>query len=99
MMVMWSKDIGRTIDYLEERPDMDTGRHGYYGFSTASRSSRRSWAGSTDTSDWWRETSEPGRGRGSDEPRELAVGSCATVRPIAVGVSSIFCSRYQEQDH
>jgi hypothetical protein len=33
MMVMWSKDLGRTIDYLEERPDMDAGRLGYYGFS------------------------------------------------------------------
>jgi hypothetical protein len=33
MMVMWSKDLGRTIDYLEERPDMDTGKLGYYGFS------------------------------------------------------------------
>jgi dienelactone hydrolase len=32
-MVMWSKDLGRTIDYLEERPDMDTGKLGYYGFS------------------------------------------------------------------
>ena len=33
MMVMWSKDLSRTVDYLEERPDMDTGRLGYYGFS------------------------------------------------------------------
>ena len=33
MMVLWSKDLGRTIDYLEQRGDMDTGRLAYYGFS------------------------------------------------------------------
>jgi hypothetical protein len=33
MVVMWSKDLSRTVDYLEERPDMDTDRLGYYGFS------------------------------------------------------------------
>jgi hypothetical protein len=33
MMVLWSKDLRRTLDYLEERGDMDTDRLGYYGFS------------------------------------------------------------------
>jgi predicted esterase len=33
MMVMWSKDLSRTLDYLEERTDMNTDRLGYYGFS------------------------------------------------------------------
>ena len=33
MMVRWSQDIGRTIDYLGTRRDMDTSRIGYYGFS------------------------------------------------------------------
>ena len=31
---MWSKDIGRSIDYLETRRDIDRGRIAYYGFST-----------------------------------------------------------------
>jgi dienelactone hydrolase len=31
--IMWSKDIGRSIDYLETRPDIDSGRIAYYGFS------------------------------------------------------------------
>ena len=34
MMIMWSKDVSRTVDYLEERPDMDTERLAYYGFSS-----------------------------------------------------------------
>ncbi len=34
MMIHWSKDIGRTIDYLETRSDIDYGKLAYYGFST-----------------------------------------------------------------
>jgi pimeloyl-ACP methyl ester carboxylesterase len=33
MMIMWSKDLSRTVDYLEERPDIDTDKLAYYGFS------------------------------------------------------------------
>jgi predicted esterase len=33
MMVRWSQDLSRTIDYLETRPDFDAKRIGYYGFS------------------------------------------------------------------
>jgi dienelactone hydrolase len=33
MMIYWSKDIGRTIDYLETREDIDSGRLAHYGFS------------------------------------------------------------------
>ncbi len=29
----WSKDLGRSIDYLETRSDIDHDRIGYYGFS------------------------------------------------------------------
>ena len=36
LMVMWSKDLGRTIDYLEEREDIDHTRLAYYGFSLGS---------------------------------------------------------------
>ena len=32
-VIMWSKDIGRTIDYLETRPDLDTKKLAYYGTS------------------------------------------------------------------
>ena len=35
MVVQWSKDLGRTIDYLQTRSDMDTGKLGYYGLSAA----------------------------------------------------------------
>jgi dienelactone hydrolase len=35
MVVQWSKDLGRTIDYLETRPDMDAAKVGYYGLSMA----------------------------------------------------------------
>ena len=35
MVVQWSKDLGRTIDYLETRTDFDTTRLGYYGISAA----------------------------------------------------------------
>jgi formylglycine-generating enzyme required for sulfatase activity len=34
VIVWWSKDLSRTIDYLEQRPDMDAARLGYYGFSS-----------------------------------------------------------------
>lgn len=33
IIVLSSKDLGRTVDYLEERPDIDATRLGYYGFS------------------------------------------------------------------
>jgi eukaryotic-like serine/threonine-protein kinase len=32
-MVMWSKDVGRSIDYLHSRPDIDRDRIGYMGYS------------------------------------------------------------------
>lgn len=32
-MLEWSKDLGRTIDYLETRPDIDAGKFGFYGIS------------------------------------------------------------------
>jgi dienelactone hydrolase len=32
-MIMWSKDVGRSIDYLESRPDIDRDRVGYLGYS------------------------------------------------------------------
>jgi dienelactone hydrolase len=35
MVVQWSKDLGRTIDYLETRSDIDAGHIGYYGLSAA----------------------------------------------------------------
>ena len=31
--IAWSKDLGRSIDYLETRRDIDRGRIAYYGFS------------------------------------------------------------------
>ena len=34
MVVQWSKDLGRTIDYLETRADIDAGKVGYYGLSS-----------------------------------------------------------------
>ncbi|MEX2111095.1 MAG: protein kinase [Gemmatimonadaceae bacterium] len=34
MMVRWSQDLGRTIDYLETRRDFDAKRIAYYGFSS-----------------------------------------------------------------
>jgi hypothetical protein len=33
MMISWSKDIGRTIDYLESREDIDHEKLAYYAFS------------------------------------------------------------------
>ena len=32
-MIMWSKDVGRSVDYLESRPDMAKDRIGYMGVS------------------------------------------------------------------
>jgi formylglycine-generating enzyme required for sulfatase activity/dienelactone hydrolase/predicted Ser/Thr protein kinase len=32
-MVMWSKDVGRSIDYLQSRPDIDKNKIGYMGYS------------------------------------------------------------------
>ncbi len=32
-VVMWAKDLRRSIDYLETRPDIDTARVAYYGVS------------------------------------------------------------------
>jgi predicted esterase len=34
MIVLWSKDLSRTVDYLEGRSDINVGRLGYYGFSS-----------------------------------------------------------------
>ena len=33
MVIQWSKDLGRTIDYLGTRPDIDVAKLGYYGLS------------------------------------------------------------------
>lgn len=33
MLATWSKDLSRTLDYLEQRDDIDSGRVAYYGFS------------------------------------------------------------------
>ncbi|HWC99147.1 MAG TPA: protein kinase [Candidatus Sulfopaludibacter sp.] len=32
-VLMWSKDLGRTVDYVETRPDLDRNRIAFYGFS------------------------------------------------------------------
>ena len=32
-VIMWSKDLGRSIDYLETRPDIDRSKLAYYGLS------------------------------------------------------------------
>ncbi|MEO5617192.1 MAG: protein kinase [Candidatus Eisenbacteria bacterium] len=32
-VIMWGKDLGRTIDYIETREDLDAGRIAYYGVS------------------------------------------------------------------
>jgi len=34
LRIMWSKDVGRSVDYLETRDDIDRARIAYYGFST-----------------------------------------------------------------
>jgi eukaryotic-like serine/threonine-protein kinase len=33
-VIQWSKDLGRTIDYLNSRNDFDKDRIAFYGFST-----------------------------------------------------------------
>ena len=33
-IAFWSKDLGRTLDYLEQREDVDADRTAYYGFSS-----------------------------------------------------------------
>lgn len=35
-MIMWSKDLGRSLDYLETRKDIDPGKIGYLGLSWGS---------------------------------------------------------------
>ncbi len=37
MMIQWSKDLGRTLDYLETRKDIDHERLAYYGLSSGAR--------------------------------------------------------------
>ena len=37
-VIQWSKDLGRTIDYLNSRSDFDKDRIAYYGFSTGGSS-------------------------------------------------------------
>ena len=48
-MIMWAKDVGRSVDYLESRPDIAKDKIGLLGFSwgaelapLCSRSSRGS---------------------------------------------------------
>jgi dienelactone hydrolase len=38
MAIQWSKDLGRTLDYLETRPDFDMTKVGYYGVSAGADS-------------------------------------------------------------
>jgi dienelactone hydrolase len=33
VVIQWSKDLGRTVDYLESRSDFDRDKIAYYGFS------------------------------------------------------------------
>ena len=33
LVIQWAKDLGRSIDYLETRPDLNAGRLAYYGVS------------------------------------------------------------------
>jgi len=33
LRIRWSKDVGRSLDYLEERPDIDSSRIAFYGLS------------------------------------------------------------------
>lgn len=37
LMIQWSKDLGRTLDYLETRKDVDGARLAYYGLSSGAR--------------------------------------------------------------
>lgn len=36
LVIQWSKDLGRSLDYLETRPDIDRGKLAYYGLSLGS---------------------------------------------------------------
>ncbi len=36
LVIQWSKDLGRSLDYLETRPDIDRGKVAYYGLSMGS---------------------------------------------------------------
>jgi formylglycine-generating enzyme required for sulfatase activity/tRNA A-37 threonylcarbamoyl transferase component Bud32/dienelactone hydrolase len=36
LVIQWSKDLGRSLDYLETRPDIDRARFAYYGLSLGS---------------------------------------------------------------
>jgi eukaryotic-like serine/threonine-protein kinase len=36
LIIAWSKDLGRSLDYLQTRRDIDSGRLAYYGFSLGS---------------------------------------------------------------
>jgi formylglycine-generating enzyme required for sulfatase activity/predicted esterase len=36
LVIQWSKDLGRSIDYLESRPDIDREKLAYYGLSLGS---------------------------------------------------------------
>jgi pimeloyl-ACP methyl ester carboxylesterase len=36
LVIQWSKDLGRCLDYLETRPDIDRGKFAYYGLSLGS---------------------------------------------------------------
>ncbi len=38
MVIQWSKDLGRSIDYLETRPDIDSKRLAFYGLSMGAAS-------------------------------------------------------------
>ena len=35
-VVMWSKDVGRSVDYLHTRSDIDKNKIGYMGYSWGS---------------------------------------------------------------
>jgi formylglycine-generating enzyme required for sulfatase activity len=36
LVIQWSKDLGRSLDYLETRPEIDRGKFAYYGLSLGS---------------------------------------------------------------
>ena len=36
-LIMWSKDVGRSLDYLDQRPDIRHDRYGYLGLSWGSQ--------------------------------------------------------------
>ncbi|HEX5431578.1 MAG TPA: dienelactone hydrolase family protein, partial [Bryobacteraceae bacterium] len=40
-MLDWSKDLGRSLDYLETRPDIDRSKFGFYGYSVGAALSPR----------------------------------------------------------